>query len=173
MSDSLFSLSSLAIVTPIVALATYAIVLNLDRIIQIFVPLGPNIASSNSLFQSFIDSQVRNMQQDRSSIWRNRGDALGESRLLGKSGGRPSRWRVFQFVLRSTFSQIWHALIGFVLFVPHTVMNWRRVRRQRIDERRLAPLANLEDMCVQIQVDVNVEKGEASMARSEAVGTRE
>jgi hypothetical protein len=88
--------------------------------------------------------------------------AFEKSRLLGKSGGRPSHWRVLQFVFRSTFLGIWHALIGLVGFGPHPMMNWRRVRGQRTDdELRPATLANLGDVRVQVQVDVNVEKGEA------------
>jgi hypothetical protein len=84
MSDSLFSLSSFAIVTPVVALATYAIVLNLDRIIQVFVPFTPITTPSRSPMQSFISGQVHKMQRDQVIIWRERGEALENPDSLEK-----------------------------------------------------------------------------------------
>lgn len=120
MSDSLFSLSSLAIVTPVVALATYIIVLNLDRILQVVIPLKTTTA-------------------------------------------KPS--------LRSMFLRIGNVLKAIAIFGPRIMMSWRtgwrRGRSQWIDdEQRPAPLTNLGDVCVQVQVDMNVEKREVLMTES-------
>jgi len=114
MSDSLFSLSSLAIVTPIVALATYIIVLNLDRILQAVITLKITAARAS---------------------------------------------------LRSMFLRIGNVLKDIALFGPRIMMSWRTGwRRDRSrwidDEKRPAPSTNLGDVCVQVQVDVNVERRE-------------
>lgn len=166
MSDSLFSLSSLAIVTPVVALATYAIVLNLDRITQVFAPPTPATStSSRSLVQSFINVQARRMKRDHSSMWRARGDAFVNSRLPGTSNRRPSQWRVLQFVARSIFLPIWNALIIVFAFILHTFTTSRKAQRQRTEnETNHSSERNPTDIEVQVQVDVNVEKGWASIA---------
>jgi hypothetical protein len=161
MSDSLFSLSSLAIVTPVVTLATYAIVLNLDRISQVFVPLTPTTTTpSRSPMQSFITSQVRKMQRDESIAWRERGEDFEKSRVDGKSGGRPLTWRALQYFIRGMFLPVWNALVIVFAFFLHTLMCCRTGQRQRRDNGSIpTSVRNLGDVEIQIQVDVNVEKG--------------
>lgn len=164
MSDSLFSLSSLAIVTPVVALATYVIVLNLDRITKVFVPLirsTPTIPSSP--IRNFISSQARRMQRDQSMVWRGRGDAFEKSDFPRKSGRRPSRWRVLQSVVRGIFLPIWNFLITIFVFYLPTVLACCSGRRRRTDDESIPTSArNLGDVEVQVQVDVNVEKREGA-----------
>ncbi|KAN0108226.1 hypothetical protein V8E51_007968 [Hyaloscypha variabilis] len=161
MSDSLFSLSSLAIVTPVVALATYAIVLNLDRIIQVFIPLTSATSTpSKPPIQNLINAQIRRMQQDRSTRWKERGEAFEKYKLLGKSGRRPSQWRILQYMLRGVFLPIWDALAMLFSFFIHPFMSCRKLRRRKRDDGSTpASACNLEDVEVQVQVDVSVEKG--------------
>ncbi|KAE9377870.1 hypothetical protein N431DRAFT_399020 [Stipitochalara longipes BDJ] len=168
MSDSLFSLSSLAIVTPLVALATYAIVLNLDRIIQIFIPLTPATPiPPTSLVRNFINRQIHRMQQDQSAIWKERGEAFEKSKLLGKSGRRPSRWRVLQFTIRGILLPFWNTSVIIFVFLLHLLLSCRKGRRQRMDDELMPTSSrNLGDVEVQVQVDVSVEKGWASIAAS-------
>jgi hypothetical protein len=161
MSDSLFSLSSLAIVTPVVALATYAIVLNLDRIIQVFIPLTSATSTpSKPPIQNLRNAQIRRMQQDRSTRWKERGEAFEKYKLLGKSGRRPSQWRILQYMLRGVFLPIWDALAMLFSFFIHPFMSCRKLRRRKRDDGSTpASACNLEDVEVQVQVDVSVEKG--------------
>jgi len=161
MSDSLFSLSSLAIVTPIVALATYAIVLNIDRISQWFIPLAPPTSTpSRSLIQNFIDAQIRRMQRDRNTIWKQRGEAFAKYKMLGNSARRPSQWRVLQFMIRGIFLPIWDVLNIVFVFLFYTLIPCRKSRRQRRDNGSIPTSSrNLGDVEVQVQVDVSVEKG--------------
>jgi hypothetical protein len=156
MSDSLFSLSSLAIVIPVVALATYAIVLNLDRIIQIFVPLTSTTPKqSSSWMERLISAQIRKMQLDQNIVWRERGEAFERSSLPWKSSGKPSKWRILQFVTRGIFLPVSNVLIIFF-----NLMSCIKARRRTKDDEFIpTPARNVGDVEVQVQVDVSVEKG--------------
>ena len=168
MSDSLFSLSSLAIVTPVIALATYAIVLNLDRITQVFIPLPPaSPVPPRFPNKSFTERRIQKMQRDQSTNWTERGEAFEKSRLPEKSGGRPSKWRVLQFMLRQIFLPLWNALIIIFTFFRHIFVSCKKGRRQRRGNESLPmSMGNLGDVEVQVQVDVNVEKGWGSIEGS-------
>ncbi len=168
MSDSLFSLSSLAIVIPVVTLTTYAIVLNLDRITQVFVPLQPASPEPPTFpKQSFISRQTKKMQRDQSTIFTERSEAYDKTRLPGKSGERPPRWKVSQFMLGKIFFPLWNVWVIISTFFWHILVSCKKRQRQRRGNESLpTSMGSLGDVEVQVQVDVNVEKGWASTAGS-------
>jgi hypothetical protein len=60
------------------------------------------------------------------------------------------------------FLSLWNALV-----IVFAFFSCRKVRRRRTDDEPLPPpVGNLGDVQVQVQVDVNVEKGWASIAAS-------
>jgi hypothetical protein len=168
MSDSLFSLYSLAIAIPVVALATYAIVLNLDRITQVLIPLQPTSPEPPTFpKQSFTSRQSLKMQRDQSTIYTERGKANEITRIPGKSGERPTRWKVLQSLLGKMFFPLWNVLVIISAFFWHILVSCKKRQRQRRGNESLPTLmGNLGDVEVQVQVDVNVEKGWASTAGS-------
>lgn len=168
MSDSLFSLYSLAIAIPVVALATYAIVLNLDRITQVLIPLQPTSPEPPTFpKQSFTLRQSLKMQRDQSTIYTERGKANEITRIPRKSGERPTRWKVLQSLLGKMFFPLWNVLVIISAFFWHILVSCKKRQRQRRGNESLPTLmGNLGDVEVQVQVDVNVEKGWASTAGS-------
>jgi hypothetical protein len=168
MSDSLFSISSLAIVIPVVALATYAIVLNLDRITQVFVPLQPASPEPPTFpNQTFISRQTQKMQRDQSTTCTEQGEANESTRLPRKSGERTTRWKVLQSMLGKIFFPLWNGLVTISAFFWHILVSCKKRQRQRRGNESLpTSMGNLGDVEVQVQVDVNVEKGWASTESS-------
>jgi len=160
-NDTLFTLSSLTVVVPIVALSTYTIVLNLDNIANFFRPICTYASTSmSSLFRHFIDSQIRGMQHDHTSIWKKRGTAFKKSRVMREGDSRPSQWRILQFALRQVVLNLWCAFTSLNVLVPQALGGLRRGRPA--DHFLGAPLGHLGDVRVQVQVDVNVETTQAA-----------
>ena len=160
MSETLFSLSSLAIVTPIVALSTYIIVLNLDTITQLFSPLGTSRTeyASLSLLQYFLDYQIRSMQRDESMVWRDRGTAFDRVKVLGSNSGTPSYWWILHFVMRKVVLMVSRVLSALVSLMPYAIMKWRRQQAARPEDAFMpASLGHLGDVRVQVQVAVDIE----------------
>jgi hypothetical protein len=161
MSDSLFSLYSLAILIPVVALATYAIVLNLDRITQVLIPLQPTSPEPPTFpKQSFTSRQSLKLQREQSTIYTERDKSNEITRLPGKSGERPTRWKVLQSMLGNMFFPLWNVLVTVSAFLWHILVSCKkRQRHRRGNESLPTSMGNLGDVEVQVQVDVNVEKG--------------
>jgi len=63
-------------------------------------------------------------------------------------------------MLRGVFLPIWDALAMLFSFFIHPFMSCRKLRRRKRDDGSTpASACNLEDVEVQVQVDVSVEKG--------------
>jgi hypothetical protein len=85
---------------------------------------------------------------------------LGDANFLGRVMRDLQNRRVLQFVFRGIFLAIWNSLIGFF-----ALMSCTKVWHQRKDDESILTSArNLGDVEVQVQVDVNVEKGWTSIA---------
>lgn len=156
----MFSLSSLAAALPIVAFSTYIIVLNLNNIVQFFcLDRSPTKAS---FLRRFIDSQICNMQNDSSGIWKERGMCFERFKTTGGSHGRPSQWQILKFVLRELLLKVFRALRGLNVMIPQALRNLGQRRRSQSDKHFLpVSLGQLKEVQVQVQVDVNVERANA------------
>jgi hypothetical protein len=167
MSDSLFSLSSLAIVIPVVALATYAVVLNLDRITQLFTPL-PSTSPEPPRFsiQSFTSRHIQKMQRGQSTAYMERGKAFEKTRIPRKSSQKSTKWKILQSTLGKIFFPLWNVLVITSEFFWLIFLYCKKRLRQRRGNESLPMSGNLGDVEVQVQVDVNVEKGWASTESS-------
>lgn len=85
---------------------------------------------------------------------------MGDANFLGRVMRDLQNRRVLQFVFRGIFLAIWNSLIGFFALMSCT-KGWRQ---RKDDESILTSARNLGDVEVQVQVDVNVEKGWTSIA---------
>jgi hypothetical protein len=167
-NDQLFSLSTLAIVIPSVALFTYTVVFNLNNISRLFNTATTYISSSASsseppsLLRRFINSQIRSMQHDYRQIWRDRGAAFSRSWTLRSTGKTPSQWRIVQYSLRQLILKMSYALtrINFlmILFPQPLRDRWRERAHGSSSESNhptsLQNQAHLGDVRVHVQVDV-------------------
>ncbi|RFU27353.1 hypothetical protein B7463_g8978, partial [Scytalidium lignicola] len=146
MSNALFSLTSLAIVMPIITFSTYTIVLNLNNIIQFYHSIQRSLAKL-SPFSTFISHQNRSRKE--------RGNAFTR---LGPSNQGPSCWQVVQYFLQKG---IVSTLAGFSSLIASAVQAGKRRRRGRTEtsDEKVLPtrMANLGDVCVQFEVTMDIE----------------
>ena len=87
--NDMFSLNSLAIVTPLVGLSTYIIVFNIDSIVFAF----------HYCRRALSANAIAAMELDSSEAWRKRGTAFAKCQTRSRTGEKPSDWRLVQYAL--------------------------------------------------------------------------
>jgi hypothetical protein len=146
--NNLFSLPSLAIAMPVVSICTYIVVFNLNNIASFFKPtLRP------SLIQTFRNSQIKAMRNDSNDFWKERGAALSDPDKPCEEEGGPSSWRILQFALRRFLLRTWSFMLNIWRLICGASWRGRRVAMSS-DQDPPAPIGNLGDIRVRVQVDV-------------------
>jgi hypothetical protein len=149
----------MAVVIPIASLTTYAIVLNLERLLRLLLPLrmgrpGSTHPASFSLAQHFIQSQSQAMRQHRSKLWRQRGKDL--ERQKTSDHGQPSQWRTVQFALLRLGLAIWGGFQFILCCLQHKLPTSRS--NPHLDPfAQQHSLGDLGDVHVKVHVDIDVE----------------
>lgn len=87
--NDMFSMSSLAIVTPLVGLSTYIIVFNINSLVYAF-HFCHRVLSANT---------IAAMELDSSETWRKRATAFAKFKTRSRPREKPSDWRLLQYVV--------------------------------------------------------------------------
>jgi hypothetical protein len=95
------------------------------------------------------------MQNDPTSIWKERGITYQRFRDLKGCNGQPPQWRVLHFALRQLTLKLGRSLTTFGSFMSQT-LNLGRYAASRNHLSR-ASLGHIGDVHVGYQVEINVE----------------
>jgi hypothetical protein len=92
-SNALFSLTSLIIVSCSVALSTYLTVFNLDTLVHFY----------QDTYRQIVERTISSMKSDRNETWRARAKAFEKFSTPRRVENKPSDWRLVQYALKKVF----------------------------------------------------------------------
>ncbi|KAH8807840.1 hypothetical protein F5884DRAFT_900166 [Xylogone sp. PMI_703] len=150
-NNALFSLTSLAIVLPIIAVSTYTVVLNLDYVIKFFQMIGLSLRRLSHL-SSFANYKFRD------------GKAQGNTFVgLAVCTERTSCSGKFQVILQQAIINILSGFSSLMAFVMKPGKKWYGKMTKK---NAVSPgLNNLRDVCVEVEVTMDVEHAAEIHAR--------
>jgi len=94
--NDMFSLSSLAIVTPLIGLGTYLIVFNINSLVYAF----------NYSHRALSANIIAAMETDGNETWRKRATAFAKFRASTRTKEKPSDWRLVQYAAMKPWASL-------------------------------------------------------------------